>query len=316
MGAGKTIFITVVIPILLYTVYFLITSPFSPFSSTLMLSSTPSYSSLRSHYTFVVNTPRGSIEYLTLGKGPTLLLLHSSPGGLDQSLALLLSLFPSPSQSGFQFLLVSRPGYGNSTLHPHLNSSPLLQAEWCISLLDELEVDKVGVISLGGFGSLVGDQIIRKFERRVWIWIDILDQDDYDSGHSDSSLFAGSATMKYWGISSIWDFIFGHEVLFGPLLKVLIGEKEGEEKWNLVVGWVKGIVGHVGEIGYANDEKWNEGWREARERRRGEAGRGMLGAGGRRELQRIVVDKGVLDVLRRKKEIVSSLEKSSEFLVW
>lgn len=94
----------------------------------------------------VIDTARGPVEYATRGSGKPVLVLHGSPGGIDAADA--MSGFLPLDQ--FQSILLSRPGYLGSELGDRL--TPDDQADLYAALLDELGVDKVGVLAWSGGG--------------------------------------------------------------------------------------------------------------------------------------------------------------------
>jgi pimeloyl-ACP methyl ester carboxylesterase len=86
------------------------------------------------------------VEYQMQGAGPVVLVLHGSPGGYDQGMAVV----PLLAQNGATFLSLSRPGYRRTPLHS--GQTPEAQADLFAATLDALNVPQVVVIALSGGG--------------------------------------------------------------------------------------------------------------------------------------------------------------------
>ncbi|MEQ4720677.1 hypothetical protein [Nonomuraea sp. B19D2] len=95
-------------------------------------------------------TPLGPIEYDLYGtEGPVVLSVHPGLGGADQG-----RLFANWLQrDGFRILSPSRPGYLGTPLESGRTNEE--QADLLAALLDELGVDRVGVLAISA-GSPVG----------------------------------------------------------------------------------------------------------------------------------------------------------------
>lgn len=94
----------------------------------------------------LLETSRGIVEYHMEGVGPTVLVLHGSPGGYDHGIAVTHLL----AQSGFTFLSLSRPGYRRTPLSS--GQTPEAQAELFAATLDALNISQVVVVALSGGG--------------------------------------------------------------------------------------------------------------------------------------------------------------------
>ncbi len=94
----------------------------------------------------LVTTAKGLVEYAAYGEGTAVLILHGTPGGCDQGLALarLLNL------SDVQFICVSRPGYLRTPLS--VGRTPAEQADAMIALLDSLGIREAIVMGISGGG--------------------------------------------------------------------------------------------------------------------------------------------------------------------
>jgi pimeloyl-ACP methyl ester carboxylesterase len=94
----------------------------------------------------LLETARGPIEYCMWGEGPAVLLLHGTPGGYDQSLA-VSRLIGSRNST---FIAISRPGYLRTPLE--VARTPEEQADLYVDLLDTLHIDRAAVIGISGGG--------------------------------------------------------------------------------------------------------------------------------------------------------------------
>jgi pimeloyl-ACP methyl ester carboxylesterase len=94
----------------------------------------------------VVATAHGDVEYAVVGAGAPVLVLHGSPGGIDAA-ALMARFLPQDTVSA---ILVSRPGYMDTPLpeRPSIDA----EADLWAALLDELNLDRVGVYCWSGGG--------------------------------------------------------------------------------------------------------------------------------------------------------------------
>ena len=93
-----------------------------------------------------LETPHGPIEYQMQGEGPVVMIIHGSPGGYDQGIALanLIGL------DGYTTLAVSRPGYRRTPLSS--GETPEAQADLFADCLSLLNVPQAIVIALSGGG--------------------------------------------------------------------------------------------------------------------------------------------------------------------
>ena len=93
----------------------------------------------------VIDTAMGPVEYAIEGEGPALLLLHGTPGGYDQGLAIAHALLGRR----FSVISMSRPGYLRT---PATHRSAQAQADVCAALLDALKISHAAVIGVSGGG--------------------------------------------------------------------------------------------------------------------------------------------------------------------
>jgi pimeloyl-ACP methyl ester carboxylesterase len=108
----------------------------------------------------LVETAAGTVEYLTGGEGPAVLVCHGAPGGFDQAMLLGAGL----RDDGFQIIAPSRPGY----LRTPLTSGLLYmqQADAMAALLDDLGIQSVSLLGFSE-GAPVAIYFARKYPDRV-----------------------------------------------------------------------------------------------------------------------------------------------------
>ncbi len=94
----------------------------------------------------VLQTSRGSLEYVSTGDGPVVLALHGAMGGYDQAHLLARTV----AEPGYRFLALSRPGYLGSPIS--LGRTPEEQANLYAEMLDVLGLQRVAVIAISGGG--------------------------------------------------------------------------------------------------------------------------------------------------------------------
>lgn len=112
-------------------------------------------------------TARGPIEYDMYGtSGPVVLSVHPGLGGADQG-----RLFASwLQQDGFRILSPSRPGFLGTPLTSGRTNEQ--QADLLAALLDELGIDRVGVLAVSA-GSPVAYTFAARHPDRVWALLSI-----------------------------------------------------------------------------------------------------------------------------------------------
>ncbi len=94
----------------------------------------------------LARTSAGVVEYATAGEGPTILGVHGGMGGYDQGLVVCRPFI----QRGFSVICPSRPGYLRTPASAGRTFAE--QADLFAALLDELEVEKVGVVTISAGG--------------------------------------------------------------------------------------------------------------------------------------------------------------------
>jgi pimeloyl-ACP methyl ester carboxylesterase len=103
----------------------------------------------------LVQTARGSIEYGVVGAGSPVLMVHGTPGGSDQGLALARIL----ALRGRRVVAPSRPGYLGTRLS--VAREPEAQADAHAELLDLLAFERAAVIALSGGGVFAAQFALR-----------------------------------------------------------------------------------------------------------------------------------------------------------
>lgn len=93
------------------------------------------------------DTPFGRIEYLDLGQGRPVLVLHGSPGGHDQGALMAECLV----RAGLRAIVPSRPGYLGSALND-ANRSIDGTADALAALMAQLGLPRYGVMAWSGGG--------------------------------------------------------------------------------------------------------------------------------------------------------------------
>jgi pimeloyl-ACP methyl ester carboxylesterase len=93
-----------------------------------------------------VETALGAVEVERAGEGPPVLVVHGTPGGSDQALAMGAFL----REHGFETIAPSRPGYLGTPLGEHGAIDD--QADLHAALLDALGHERAGVLAWSGGG--------------------------------------------------------------------------------------------------------------------------------------------------------------------
>jgi pimeloyl-ACP methyl ester carboxylesterase len=94
-----------------------------------------------------ITTAAGPAEVEVSGSGMPVLVLHGSPGGIDQARAMSQFL----TENGFKAVCVSRPGYLGTPLSP---AGPSIdhEADLLAAVLDAVGVERAGVLAYSGGG--------------------------------------------------------------------------------------------------------------------------------------------------------------------
>ncbi len=107
----------------------------------------------------VIETEQGSIEYVSIGEGYPVLVIHGIFGGIDQGIVSARNNLGE----GFRAIIPSRFGYLRTPMPG--NASPALQADAFASLLAELNIDKAAVIGYSAGGTSAIQFALRHPER-------------------------------------------------------------------------------------------------------------------------------------------------------
>ncbi len=89
-----------------------------------------------------METSFGTLEYVMVGGGEPVLVVHGAAGGYDQALDMSGPL----AERGYQLIAPSRFGYLRSSLPAHLTTA--MQADAYVELLDHLGIASVDVVSI------------------------------------------------------------------------------------------------------------------------------------------------------------------------
>lgn len=118
------------------------------------------------------STSHGLVEYKWYGSGPVVLVLHGTPGGSDQG-----GMWHQLLLGGehFSVLAPSRFGYVGTQLEAgHHGSRAELtlpqQAEAINGLLHALDLNKVGVVGIGGGGPLAME-LVKNYPHKFWAFV-------------------------------------------------------------------------------------------------------------------------------------------------
>jgi 2-hydroxy-6-oxonona-2,4-dienedioate hydrolase len=107
----------------------------------------------------IAGTARGRIEYEVFGAGSPVLMVHGTPGGADQGVALARVL----ALRGNRVIAPSRPGYLGTRLS--IAREPEAQADAYADLLDALGIEHAAVIANSGGGVYAAQFALRHPDR-------------------------------------------------------------------------------------------------------------------------------------------------------
>ena len=108
----------------------------------------------------VVETECGTIEYVRMGEGYPVLVVHGTMGGFDQGLLVAKPIV----DSGFQVISVSRFGYLRTPLPE--NASVDMQADAYACMLDELGITRAAVFTFSG-GATSSIRFAARYPERI-----------------------------------------------------------------------------------------------------------------------------------------------------
>lgn len=187
----------------------------------------------------LLETALGTIEYQMEGDGPVVLVLHGSPGGYDQGIAVARFL----DLSGFTLLAFSRPGYRRTPLSS--GETPEAQADLYSAALDSLNISQVVVIALSGGGPSALQFALRYPQRcQGLLMLSALSQ-DYSEEGVYRALPPGQRQFKR---------LLDRLIVFDPFLYLLAGlSKRGPESENSSAFIESLVMNPSHTAGYRND---------------------------------------------------------------
>jgi pimeloyl-ACP methyl ester carboxylesterase len=94
----------------------------------------------------IAKLPMGEMEYICVGSGKPILILHGGVGGSDQAYLMFRKMIPD----GYQLICPSRPGYLGTPLST--GASVAEQADALVALLDYLQIEKALVVGVSAGG--------------------------------------------------------------------------------------------------------------------------------------------------------------------
>ena len=107
----------------------------------------------------VIDTLRGSIEYVEAGDGPPILYFHGTGITCDGMLPIEEPL----ANSGFRLIILNRPGYGATPIAEHRSASACSSV--AASLMDALNIDSACVMGSSGGAAFATSFAIQHPER-------------------------------------------------------------------------------------------------------------------------------------------------------
>ncbi len=189
----------------------------------------------------LIETSQGLAEYRMEGEGPAVLLLHGSPGGYDQGMALAHFL----ALQDYTALAISRPGYLRTPLVS--GKTPEEQADLYAIVLDMVNIPEVVLIANSGGGPSALQFALRHPERcRGLIMIAGLSQ-KYSEEETYRALPWNKRQAKQ---------IIDKLLLFDPALYLLMTfskrAPEGAQAQELLASLT---MSHLRTFGYDNDSE-------------------------------------------------------------
>lgn len=106
-----------------------------------------------------VTGPEGQVHYWTMGRGPTLLMIHQAAQSAEEFIAIAPYL-----ADGYQVLAIDLPGHGNSDDPPR----EFLVEDFTratLALLDQLDIQKLSILGHHGGSSVAMDIAAREPQR-------------------------------------------------------------------------------------------------------------------------------------------------------
>jgi 2-hydroxy-6-oxonona-2,4-dienedioate hydrolase len=107
----------------------------------------------------VVKTRCGPIEYVDIGTGPAILVVHGAGGGFDQGIE-----FAEPiAKAGYRVVAMSRFGYLQTPMP--VDASPAAQADAHVALLDALGIHRTAVLGASAGAPSAMQFVLRHADR-------------------------------------------------------------------------------------------------------------------------------------------------------
>ena len=187
----------------------------------------------------LLTTARGTVEYQVEGEGPTILVLHGSPGGYDNGIALARSL----ALKGFTVLAPSRPGYRRTPLAS--GKTPEEQADLFAAFLDTLHIQQATVIAISGGGPAALQFALRHRERcQGLLLISALSQ-----VYSEEGVYRSLPPVQ-----RVLKRTVDQLIVFNPFLYLLTGVINRVPQGSGLSGFVNSLVmNDLRTAGYRND---------------------------------------------------------------
>jgi len=187
----------------------------------------------------LLETARGIVEYQMEGSGPVALVLHGSPGGYDQGIAVAHFL----DLKDFTLLALSRPGYRRTPLSS--GETPEAQADLYSAALDALNVSQVVVVALSGGGPSALQFVLRYPQRcRGLLMLSALSR-DYSEEGAYRALPPGQRQLK-----RLLDWL----IVFDPFLYLLSALSRRRPEDARSIAFIESLVMNPSHsAGYRND---------------------------------------------------------------
>lgn len=205
-----------------------------------------------------IETSVGPVEHAVLGDGPPVLVVHGSPGGIDQAEAMARFLVAG----GFKAILLSRPGYLGSELGQRRTIDQ--QADLLAALLDALGIERAGVFAWSGGGPSSYRLAVRHPQRVTALVALAAVSKAYPRPHEDVSerlIFAtrpGNALLRFLGAHAPRQLISATLDSEGDLTKEEVEQRtneifEDEDKRRFVIDLAESVARVGRQDGYDND---------------------------------------------------------------
>jgi len=150
----------------------------------------------------LLETPLGVVEVARSGTGPAVLVIHGSPGGYDQGMALAAPLI----EAGFSVIAPSRPGYLRTPLAGGVLVSQ--QADLLAALMEQLDIPAFAVLAFGQ-GAPVALALAEKHPdrvRRLSLWSPVLKSRSWPAILEQNRLPGWAINQAFTGDMGAWLF--------------------------------------------------------------------------------------------------------------